>query len=198
MSKPSALSRISVWAYLTAAAAALSLAGLALSIHRNSDKFNRQKLTMSRIRQAGVLLESYAMSHGHYPTEDAALLIPPFSSVSDPVYGYLRRDLLVSALCRPSSGWPLAAGMRLVRLRPVLEGSAAPAVRLSFETDDAWGHPLLVGITTDGTDFVVASGGGNGRLEPTVHDGPWPRSESWRDIVLTDHLFISGPTGTTW
>ena len=155
---------------------------------------------MARLRAAAVALNVYGKIRGRSPPADAGFLIPPFGSVSDASSGCLSRSLLARALSRPQhvSGWPLRDGMYLSRLQKLLEHTDSRYSHLRLDLTDGWGNPLFVGIAEDGLSYVVASGGANGRLESPVSDAPYPPSEAWRDIVLADSVFVSGPANTTW
>src|SRR5262249_45533536 len=142
------------------------------------------------------LVMHYAKQHqGRYPTADRELVIPNFSALTDDK-GVVLETFLAQSLNRPASGWPLRPTMQLARIKALLEhpGSQRP---VRVDTLDDWGHPLLVGIAANGEDFVIASTGKNGVLEPKVTTHAWPISESYNDIVLADGLFLSSPAGAT-
>lgn len=161
----------------------LVLLGSVVWAYQRHRDVERQNLTFRRLKEAAVALEYLARDRSFY-LKDGPLIVR--GSIA--THNQSRpRDRWV-----PPDAWPLALDQRLS-----LVGDQLAAARgLTIETEDGWGHPILLGFTEDGQSYTLLSTGADVHIDAEGLDY-WNRTEFWRDIVLSDGEWRSAPRNFT-
>ncbi len=161
----------------------LILFGSVVWAYQRLRDIERQNMTFRRLKDAAVALEYLARDRNFYLKDCPLTVRGRFATNSQ----FRRRDRWV-----PPDAWPLALNKRL----SVASRQLAAARGLSIETEDGWGHPILLGLTEDGQRYTLLSTGADGLVDPSSFDY-WNRTEFWRDIVLADGEWRSAPRNFT-
>ena len=98
--------------------------------------------------------------------------------------------------CFPPPAWPVSKRAVVSALKP----SLVPTYALELPERDPWGHPLLVGISSDRRAYTLICTGSDGlpdRALPPVADHvlTFPATAYERDIVMSNDLFVLFPEG---
>jgi len=180
---------IRIAASLLLAASICALLALRIAI---SDAQNRRCALSTNllIMQWATALEMYDIDHGRLPAAPRIVLSNTCSQAS---IGESSFDATFTSLV---DAWPLSDSNELSDLRSFLTPAYLPA---TTPTTDAWGHPLLVGITSDFSGFTLMSVGSDGRIDRVHEAGSFDMSEPHHDVVFsgsrTASAFVSFPSG---
>lgn len=160
----------------------LCLCLIALTAQSSSEMaFEKHKVTMGRMQLLGIARD------GTYP--DVASLVAVSENDSD--RGSNHPTVQKGSWERPVA-WPVLPRQLASALEPFL----VPKYIVSIP-EDAWGHPLLCGLSKDRRSFTLLSTGSDGKVDRAWRYS-WPAEETTRDVVFCDEQnFASAPSGLT-